>query len=676
MNHKLTYLAVLAMFAASCSSDDVGVDNIYTLSEDGSKTPIAIETNLSAAPKTRAFDKTFESGDELLAYIEAGKMVDGTFSSDGNPFKGLKTLTLTANANNNDGDNHKDLYGYKVLPDGVHITETEDAGLQTLYWDDYSSTSNDLRASGAGIRLKYGYCYNGGTPSTALVEATGILGWTVLLDQSAADGSGMKHSDLLYAATQAPVSYIHGETQTSKHGVLVLPYAHAMSKITINITAREGFSSEKANFGSALVLKNMQTKATINAPAGTVTASTDATDVKEITTFTKSTANKEATYQAIIGPTNLSVTNNLASITIDGTNYDIPLTEAILSAWSAENKLIESDEVIYHSYAQAKPLTRDIYAGTGYITKPGIHYILNVKVDKQKITLRATIIDWDKVEADGKGEIKFNADVKTIDKDNSITSGSFDIFHAKTTDALTKTTTATYTDGKWVNSPNIYWENGSTNYYFRGLAKYDGTKPSSVNGSLDTTQGTDLIWATTAAHKGIEVNGTSHDYAEGAAINPRTGDIPMQFYHAMSKLTMNLETTSDASKVDLEGAKISISNLSTTGTIAIADGTITKGDNVENAIDKMSANISNYPVIPQGLTDASIITITLADGTTYKLKLTDCKVTGSEEHVTAWTRGKHYTYTIHLEKEKITFRALVKDWEGATGSGNATLEWD
>ena len=134
MKHKLTYLTMLSLLAASCSSDDMGVDNANTLSGDGSKTPIAIQTNLEASVSSRAVDKKFEAGDVLLAYIEAGKTTADVFSSDGNPFKGLKTLTLKADADNTDGDNHKDLYGYEVLPDDLHITETEDDGLQTLYW--------------------------------------------------------------------------------------------------------------------------------------------------------------------------------------------------------------------------------------------------------------------------------------------------------------------------------------------------------------------------------------------------------------------------------------------------------------------------------------------------------------------------------------------------------------
>lgn len=660
------------MAGALVSCKDYEEADSATFLEGQSKTPIAVQTNLSTAQRSRAFDKTFEKNDQLFAYIEAGKMVNGVFDATASTFKWADNFSLTRQVTTS-----------KEEGKGNITSTTEDSDLSPIiYWDDFSSTAYDLREDGRGIRLKYGYCYNGGkanasnNTSDAAKEA-GTLTWTVLSDLSAAEA--MKKSDLLYAKTQEMITYGH---DPESRGTLILPYTHAMSKITINVTTGEGYDASKENFASSvLTLKNMQVKADVDAPNATVEAVSTA-GIDDITTFNKAKAETTATYQAIVAPTNLTAGNILATIAnIDGNNYDIPLTDGILDAWKAEDKLIASNEVIYNGIAQAKPnkpLSRaNIYAGTGYLTKPGIHYILDVTVDKQKITIRATITDWESVKADGKGEIKFNADVKTIDKDNSITSGSFDIFHATTTDALAKTTTATYTEGKWVNTPNIYWENGSTNYYFRGLASYDGSKPSTVNGSLNATQGTDLLWATTAAHNGTEADGTSHNYAEGAAINPRTGDIPMQFYHAMSKLTVNLTTAAegDAAAVDLEGAKISISNLSTTGTIAIADGTIAKGDNVENAIDKMQANISNYPVIPQELNTFSIITITLADGTTYKLNLRDC-IDADNNNVIEWTRGKHYTYTIYLEKEKITFRALVKDWVDATGSGSATLEWD
>ena len=68
-------------------------------------------------------------------------------------------------------------------------------------------------------------------------------------------------------------------------------------------------------------------------------------------------------------------------------------------------------------------------------------------------------------------------------------------------------------------------------------------------------------------------------------------------------------------------------------------------------------------------------TITLADGTTYKLQLNQC-LDGTDTAITKWERGKSYTYTVHLELEEVSYRALVKDWTVVSGSGNANLEWD
>lgn len=636
------------MAGALVSCKDYEEADSATFLEGQSKTPIAIQTNLSTAPHSRAFDKTFEKNDLLFAYIEAGKTVGGTFTYEGQ-FHWADNFTMGETVDNG-GDA------------GVGNITTSDKLSPVLYWDNFSSTDYDLRDAGRGIRLKYGYCYNGGeanasnNTSDAAKEA-GTLTWTVLSDQSAAEGVDMKKSDLLYAKTQEMITYGH---DPESRETLVLPYTHAMSKITINVTTGEGYDASKENFDSSvLTLKNMQVKADVNAPAATVTAvSTDGTS--DVKTFTKSKANTKATYQAIVAPTNLTATNILATITnIDGNNYDIPLTDGILDAWKAEDKLIASNEVIYNGIAQAKPnkpLSRaNIDAGTGYLTKSGIHYILDVTVDKQKITIRATITDWESVKAEGKAAINFTGDVTekgTIA--DELKANGFDVYKSSTNSGFsTKSTTLSYADGKWTYDPVIYWAGQSDNSYFRALSP-----AATTAGSI--SQGTDVLW------------GTSGD----AAIAPRTGDVALDFIHAMSKITVNLKTSdNEAAKVALEGAEISISNLSTSGSINLVDGKITPATAIVAGIPSTVAPISDYPVIPQTLTEASIITITLADGTTYKLNLRDC-IDADNNNVTEWTRGKHYTYTIYLEKEKITFRALVKDWVDATGSGSATLEWD
>ena len=67
--------------------------------------------------------------------------------------------------------------------------------------------------------------------------------------------------------------------------------------------------------------------------------------------------------------------------------------------------------------------------------------------------------------------------------------------------------------------------------------------------------------------------------------------------------------------------------------------------------------------------------ITLADNTRYSIELSKCK-DSTDTLIQEWERGKHYTYTITLGKEEIIFRALIKNWDEKTGTGNATLDWD
>lgn len=635
------------MAGAFVSCKDYEEADSSTFLEGQSKTPIAVQTNLSTAPKSRAFDKTFESGDELFAYIEAGKQ-EGDVFTPVSQFTWADNFTMGETVDNGG------------TPAGTGLITTSDKLSPVLYWDDFSSTTYDLREEGRGIRLKYGYCYNGGEDNATFKDETaGTLTWTVLSDQSAAEGADMKKSDLLYAATQDMITYGHNP---ESRDTLVLPYTHAMSKITINVTTGEGYAIDKANFASSvLTLKNMQIKADVNAPADTVTAVSPA-GTSDVTTFTKSKANTTATYQAIIGPTYLAAGNVLAAITnIDGNNYDIPLTEGILTAWSAEDKLVVTEEIIDNGVAQAKPLSRaGIDAGKAYLTKSGIHYILDVTVDKQKITIRATITDWESVEADGKAAINFAGDVTEKGSiADELKANGFDVYKNSSASSFTeKATTVTFADSKWNYSPVIYWAGQSDASYFRAISP-------AGNSASTLAQGTDLMW------------GTSGE----TAIAPRTGDVPLEFDHIMSKLCVNLETTDDAAAVNLTGAKIQITNLATTGTFSIVNGSVTASGSkaasifTDNENKGKESGFTEY-VVPQPIGDEARLIITLADGTTYSLQLNQCLLTDTENAVDEWTSGKSYTYTIHLEKEKITFRALVKNWDNATGSGNATLEWD
>lgn len=665
------FLATLAALAASCSSDNLP----ETLSGNGEKTPITIAATISdGTPLSRAEGKTFAGGDKLIARLRQVTWDDTStdyisgvsqVAADQSP----RTVTFTVNSNNMTVVNDRTQQTGDLTPDAP------------LYWDDFSKSDDadhDIRTTGHYLQSAWGFCYNGNTQTASLDETNGTITWTATGNFDSQ--STFTKNDLLWSAAQRPISYKHavGERET-----LVIPYTHAMSMITIEVVAAEGFTT--GNLGSTTAtLQAMYTKATFSAPNATVSNQTGSQNVTMLagTEGTNSESKPNTVFQALVIPgKQLTAGNLLAEIAnVDGNNYKIPVTQTIIDAWS--------------SYLDDRKL------------KSGINYKLTVTVKKQGISVVAQITDWTTINATGEGEIKFNSNIVSSGVTNAITAGSFEIFRGtvNTEESLNNVTTATYNAGtsKWELTPQIYWANSTQSYYFRGLATDNGTTLTATS-DKDATQGTDLLWATTPAHDGtLESGGTRH-FDAGVAIPPRTGDVPLQFEHAMSKITVNLSTsttgkaspTADetARAVDLSNVTVTISNLSTAGTIAITDGNIAPtaiAAAVDAAVTGTTPATVDYTapikaidgtiVIPQSLVNATYpikLTIKLSDGTTYSLPLKDCKLSGSEsDYIDTWKRGKHYVYNIYVEKEAIRFVAVLKNWVEVNGGGNANLDWD
>ena len=664
-------LASIAAVAASCSDDTLPGTN----PDNGERTPLNVAVALSnGTPLSRAEGKTFAAGDSLYAYIRQvqwNQATDPDFQSvtekaaDQSPSLVLFTVNSGFTMTDVDGTTKKT----------SNITPTK-----PLYWDDFSTSTDPLTADGRYLQSAWGFCYNGGSPTTALSQTDGTIGWTAAGDFDSAEK--LRNNDLLWSKAQKPLKYERGTFEGNNHGTLVIPYTHAMSMITIEVVAGEGFTT--GNLGSTTAtLQAMYKSATFSAPNATVSSQADSQTVKMLASAegTNAESKPNKMFQALVIPgKQLTAGNLLAEIAnVDENNYKIPVTDAILTAWSAQ-------------------------LDGGKTLKSGVNYKLTVTVAKQAISVVAQITDWTTIDATGTGKINFNADVTDSGVTNAITSGSFEIFRdtALEESGFTDVTKAEYNAGKWAITPQIYWTNGTLPYYFRGLATTtDGTTPTATS-SKDATQGTDLLWATTPAHDGIIESGGKRHFDAGVAIPPRTGDVPLQFEHAMSKITVNLSTSTtgkatptadeSARAVDLSNVTVTISNIATAGTIAITDGKITPtaiDAAVPEAVTGTTPATVDYTapikaidgkiVIPQSLVNDTYpikLTIKLSDGTTYSLPLKDCKVSGSETNIETWNRGNHYVYNIYVEKEAIRFVAVLKNWVEVNGGGNANLDWD
>ena len=676
-------LASIAAVAASCSDDTLPGTN----PDNGERTPLNVAVALSnGTPLSRAEGNTFAAGDSLYAYIRQVQW-DGTEVEDYSAIGVVTPVTADQSPSLVLFTVNDDFSMTKV--DGTTEETSNITPTKPLYWDDFSTSTDPLTADGRYLQSAWGFCYNGGTPTTALDKTNGTIGWTASADFT--PNGVLRKNDLLWSKAQKPLKYKRGTFGGNDHGTLVIPYTHAMSKFTIVVNATDGFAAG-ALASTTIALQGMYSSATFSAPDGKVSAQPG---TQSVTMLKATPSGNTCTFTALAIPGKALKGTILAKITnVDGNNYDIPVTSSILAQWH-DQLLGDNNDVI----------------------KSGINYMLTVTVKKQGISVVARITDWTTINATGTGEIKFNSNIVSSGVTNDITSGSFDLYRGTSTipeaeGALAYATTSTWTTDKWINNPQIYWKDGSTSYYFRALAtlEADGKLKSrsttvgveGENARKAAAQGTDLMWATTKEHEGNLEGGSTQHFNAGEAIPPRTGDVPLQFEHAMSKITINLSTSTtgillanqsldqQARAVDFTGAKITISNLCTEGTIAIADGAISTTPIAEAKADALSgivtaessdkASLANQIVIPQSLVNETYpikLTITLDDGTTYSLLLKDCKVKDSaDNYITTWNRGKHYVYEIYVEKEAIRFVAVIKEWKEVSGGGDANLDWD
>ena len=629
MIRKTAYLTCIA--ALTACSNSVETDGPFFLGDSKAPVALSVGVEMTAKPK-RAVDHTFDTGDKMVAHLQHVLKEGETYTTQG-VFE--KNVILTMHTN----------------PAMTQVGETkvwQTADFDTspvLYWDDFSSTAHDIRLDNHGLRLQWGYCYNDPDATNAVyTAATDVQDRGVQTDQTV----GIRTSDLLWAKSQEMVPYAHGtQNQDPNRKGLVIPYTHAMSKATIVVTADETFGETPFD-ATTVTLHNVHTAGTFTASTAVVSGDYTSGDI----TMHKTASGRTATFEAVFVPHTALANGNLwATLTdVEGNTYQIELNADILSAghWGAITE-----------------------------TASGVNYLLNVTLSKQKITVMAQIADWDVVNATGTGSIQFVPDVTTTGTiADALKAGGMDIYKNSAEQVFTDvSTTVTWDEGnsRWNYAPTIYWAGQGDASYFRALS------PTGTGTAM--AQSRDVLWGYASDTDKSKI-GTANE----ERITPRTGDVPLQFEHAMSKVTINLKTADDAAaKVDFDGATLALTSLNTTGTLSMLDGSITPSTLTEAAYTKThratgsaidALTITDGEIfIPQTISDDARLILTLKDGTTYSLQLNLCK-DNSKNTIGAWAQGKHYIYDITVAKEAITFRAVVKNWVEAKGGGNANLDWD
>lgn len=554
-----------------------------------------------------------------------------------------------------------------------------------IYWDDYGTgdpANSTNRSTGINV---YAACIDGKAAS-----AIGTISdWTNLSWTLPADMSTWKDKDLLFSNNNSDEGKTNSTNMnkanvgrykfdTQKAGTACnLELHHAMSKITVNLKAGNGFpvvdGVAKFETTPTVTLQSVKLGGTVNTKTLTATATGEATTAT-LTAATSVTDTYTATLEGLVFPGNTlnNVTDKLATIYCDGNIFNIYAKELMEAMDAAESSTTDH---AFHS---------------------GKNYVVNIIVNKTEIKVTATVTNWIDVTAQ---TIEPKIEVTTSLGDKGATGEgfqNFDFYMRKdgTSDNYAiygGTATGTKADGTtpWSFTTPIYWPSHDTHYHMRGVYPTSTTVTDNniavSNGVYNAaTAPSNLMVGAPELAANTMCDNAFHTSVDMSAhgICAREASINLNFRYMMSQVEIHLTSTGSSSDaVRLENAIVEIINGYTEGSVDIDSRTVTPSTIANSTIPYASGEDANYRhavVVPQNLTSSAgdlqfRITITNADGTQdyYYAPIKDVLVAengGTPATITAWEPSKHYIYTFNMRKTKISITATIMDWNNASAS--------
>ena len=576
-----------------------------------------------------------------------------------------------------------------------------------LYWDDYGTADPDNANVGRtqGLTI-YGVAIDSMSVTDAglsgLLAANAdwtALNWTLPANQTlATPGNIPSRHDLLIsnniqATPNGDGTYLFGERGSGR----CLNFKHAMSKITVILTAGAGFVDKTSDNDSDVDFQNDPvvlltsntstewacTKGNVNITSGevTLTGTSSSGDPAVITMYQASSTGHVITKEALVMPGSQFASDNaiIARINADGNIYYVTAAE-IRAAMHAEKST------------------------TDYKTEAGKNYIIKVTVDKTGISkVSATVTNWTNVEA---VEVypKINVTANWGDGTDPMTN-AFSFYRStslntgygtvENTSYYKRDSEVTYADSKWTMSPTLYWPDHDTHYQFRAVLP--ATVTTTGDGFLAsprviTANGSQVIKVKNEAFStGYSSNlmiarpeiddpnntycsntetGHTHTLLYSGGICATEGTIKLNFRYMMSQVEVNLATTSDSDPnyVNLSSAKVELINVYNYGYVKLGDRTVdftdfSRGDYILNTVaGDGNENKRWSAIVPQTFSSTKFkITIykngVIGDGIDdiYYADISDFTTGG-------WTAGNHYVYNLTVTKTDVQVSATLTDW--------------
>lgn len=614
-------------------------------------------------------------------------------------------------------DGKEDVIEYTTATMGAETSKDSGHNLApcdpVLFWDDFGSAdivNGDGRARGLDI---VAVAVDKETTAPAVGNAQwDAFPWALAVDQS----EGWATKDLLVSNNvrysenlEEDNAYKFDRRQFGK----LLEFTHAMSKVTILLTAGEGFPivAEQHCFEGVpeVTLLNFKYTGNVDIVEKVITPTSATADLTP--TMYDGGAAHTANYNALVYPGNAFADNtNIIRIAVDGNVYYINATKI--------NAVNTADDNVFEK---------------------GINYIIKATLNKTNINVSATILAWDDLESEEvEPVISIDTDWGKVDGDapgDGFTRFSFyrslslasgysatldKVNGCIPAEAIALTPTAPET--KWIfkNSSDeivkLFWPTHDTHYHFRGVWPLTKTttveeKPDAPH--LETVNTAEAIKIYNTAYSAgtypsdlfigrpefDDPANTTCENPDHAPVNLYDGGIcatqglvTLNFRYMMSQVEVLLSTTDEGSTdhVQLgENTVVEIVNVTNSEYAKIGDCTITTGTQAsEYTLDPVStadlegddlvkAKLTRHSaIVPQPLTYTTAgaetnlrfrITVTNSDSTKdiYYADVNPIKKKNSAEKIAPndrWESGVHYLYNLKITKTEITVTATLTDW--------------
>lgn len=604
---------------------------------------------------------------------------------------------------------------------------------ETLYWDDYGTAdANNTTGRTTGLTI-YGAAINGKTTTADagvndLLVANAdwtALSWTLPTDQRSL-GSQPADKDLLISnnvkASPGEGTYKFDERNNGK----LLEFTHALSKITVVLTAGAGFVGDVF----------------------------DATTQEEVILTSNDATTNNDEWPLITG--NVNISNGIVDITSSGCGtrstiimHEVSNTNSVVtkdalvmpgSDFSADNAIIariNADGNIYYVTAQnirAAMITEN--SSTNYKTEAGKNYIINVTVDKTGISdVTATVTAWsDVVAAAVAPKINVTANWGSENAPlGTLLDGDYSFYRSKYVDDTSirngygtisgelegehyyaGESTMTKSSSTWTMSPTLYWPDHNTHYQFRcvwpntvittgngtggdgildnprvidgsgGLSGYQVIKVKNVAYSSGTFP-SDLMIARPEIQDAygnldntITCNNSDHNSVSlyDAGICATEGNIKLSFRYMMSQVEVNLSTTgnSDPNYVNLSNATVELISVYNYGYVKLGDRRVdftgfSRGDYTLNTVAGGDNENKRWSAIVPQTFSSTKFKITIYKNGVPAQGVDDIYYADISDFTTdGWTAGNHYVYNLTVTKTDVQVSATLTNWSTVNAS--------